>query len=302
VNVAVVGVPGAWSTERLAQALRSAGAESQVLDLTRCSLRLPDPCLYADGRPVRHLDGVAVKKIGDTADGWIVQQRINLLRHVSASGVPVLSPPDRLEAAVNRLRMTVELARAGLPVPETAVTEDTDEAIDSVERFGMAIVKPLFTSKGRGMQRLAPTADLRAALDRHRAEGLGPFYLQRYLAHPGRDLGIAVLDGRYLGAYWRVAGPGQWMTTIRSGGRYAAADPPVEAIDLAVRAANHFGLVFTGVDLMETPDGGFAVLEVSAFGGFRGLLDGCGIDAAPALADVLLRRFAAAAAAAATPR
>jgi len=83
------------------------------------------------------------------------------------------------------------------------------------------------------------------------------------------------------------------MTTIRAGGRYVAADPPVEAIDLAVRAASHFGLVFTGVDLMETPDGDFTLLEVSAFGGFRGLLDGCGIDAAPALAQVLLRRFAA---------
>jgi ribosomal protein S6--L-glutamate ligase len=189
--------------------------------------------------------------------------------------------------------MTVELARAGLPVPETAVTEDTEEAMDTVERFGAAVVKPLFTSKGRGMKRLAPTPDLRAALDRHRAEGLGPFYLQRYVEHPGRDLGIAVLDGRYLGAYWRVAGPGQWMTTIRAGGRYAPADPPVEAIDLAVRAANHFGLVFTGVDLMEMPDGGFAVLEVSAFGGFRGLFEGCGIDAAPALAQVLLRHFAA---------
>jgi hypothetical protein len=98
---------------------------------------------------------------------------------------------------------------------------------------------------------------------------------------------VAVLGGRYLGAYWRIAGQDQWMTTIRAGGRYAAADPPIEAIDLAVRAANHFGLVFTGVDLMEAPDGGFVVLEVSAFGGFRGLLDACGIDADPALGEVL---------------
>ena len=42
---------------------------------------------------------------------------------------------------------------------------------------------------------------------------------------------------------------------------------------------------------METPDGGFTVLEVSAFGGFRGLLDACGVDAAPLLAEAALRRF-----------
>jgi ribosomal protein S6--L-glutamate ligase len=291
VNVAVVGIPGGWSTERLAGALRSAGARAQVLDLRRCGLRLPGRELYHRGQPLPAFDGAAVKKIGDTADGWIVQERINLLRHLEGAGVRVLSEPARLEAAVDRYRMTVELAGAGLPVPETVVTEDVDEALAAVERFDGAVLKPLFTSKGRGMRRVEPGRDLRATLERHRVDGLGPFYLQRFVKHPGRDLGVAVLDGRYLGAYWRIAGPDQWMTTVRSGGRYAAADPPIEAIDIGVRAANHFGLVFTGVDLMETPDGGFVVLEVSAFGGFRGLLEGCGIDAAPRLAQVLLRRF-----------
>ena len=65
-----------------------------------------------------------------------------------------------------------------------------------------------------------------------------------------------------------------------------------EGVAVTLRdAGKHFGLLFTGVDLMETPDGGFIVLEVSAFGGFRGLLNGCGIDAAPMLAEVVLRRF-----------
>jgi ribosomal protein S6--L-glutamate ligase len=156
------------------------------------------------------------------------------------------------------------------------------------------VQKPLFTSKGRGMERLEAGADVRAALERHQKEGLGPFYLQRFVKHPGRDLGVAVLAGRYVGAYWRLAGQDQWMTTIRAGGRYQKADPPAEAVGLAVRAALHFGLVFTGVDLIEGSDGRFTILEVSAFGGFRGLLDGCGVDAAPLLARVILRRFRAA--------
>jgi ribosomal protein S6--L-glutamate ligase len=237
------------------------------------------------------LDGVVVKKLGDPAEGWAVQERVNLLRHLEASGVPVLSPPDRLETAVNRYRMTVELARAGLAVPDTVVTENLEEAEAAVESFGTAILKPLFTSKGRGMRRLEPIPDLRDVLERHRAEGMGPFYLQRFIKHPGRDLGVAVLDGRYVGAYWRVASPDQWMTTTLSGGRYERDDPPIEAIDMAVRAAKHFGLVFTVVDLMETPENYFTVLEVSAFGGFRGLLVACGIDAAPILAEVVLCRF-----------
>lgn len=289
-NLGVVGIPGGWSTERLARAIRGAGAQAQVVELGACALRLPDRRLFHRGRALDDLDAAVVKKIGDTADGWVVQERINMLRHLEAGGVRVLSQPDRLETAVNRYRMTVELARAALPVPETVVTEDIEEAESAVDRFGAAVLKPLFTSKGRGMHRLEPSGDLRPTLERYRMDGLGPYYLQRFVKHPGRDLGVAVLEGRVVGAYWRVAGRDQWMTTIRSGGRYEPADPPIEALDIAVRAANHFGLLFTGVDLMETPDGGFVVLEVSAFGGFRGLLNACGIDAAPLLAQALLRR------------
>lgn len=290
-NVAVIGQPGQWSTERLAEALRGAGADTVVVDLADCSLRLPDTRVHHRGRPLEGLDGAVVKKIGDMGGGWAIRERINLLRQLEASGVPVRSHPDRLEVAVDRYRNTLELARAGLPLPETILTEDLDEAAATVERLGAAVLKPLFTSKGRGMACLEPGPDLLPALERHREHGFGPYYLQALVKHPGRDLGVAVLEGRCLGAYWRVAAPDRWMTTVLSGGRYERADPPAEAIDLALRAARHFGLAFTGVDLMETPDGGWVVLEVSAFGGFRGLLTACGIDAAPLFARVALGWF-----------
>jgi ribosomal protein S6--L-glutamate ligase len=291
VRIAVIGQPGAWSTERLAEALRRCGADAVVVDLAACALRLPEPGVWHQGRRLE-ADAAVVKKIGDTAGGWVVRERLQVLRHLEASGIPVWSAPDRLEMAVDRSRMTVELARAGVPMPETVVTEDVAEAAAAVERFGSAVLKPLFTSKGRGMVRLDAALHLERVFERFRDDGLVPFYLQRFVKHPGRDLGIAMLEGRCLGAYWRVAAEGQWMTTILSGGRYAPATPPPEALAIAERAARHFGLLFTGVDLIEGGDG-FSVLEVSAFGGFRGLLDGCGIDAAPMLAEALLARCGA---------
>jgi ribosomal protein S6--L-glutamate ligase len=288
-RIAVVGQPGAWSTERLADAVRAAGAASLVVDLAACALRLPEGEVYHHGRPLE-VDVAIVKKIGDTAEGWPVRERLQILRHLAAAGVPVWSEPERIEAAVDRARMTVELVRAGVPIPETVITEDVGEAAAAVERFGGAVLKPLFTSKGRGMQRLDPALDLGRLLSAYAAHTPGQFYLQRFVKHPGRDLGVAVLDGQYLGAYWRVAGHDQWMTTILAGGRYERADPPPEVIELARQAARHFGLLFTGVDLIESDDG-YRVLEVSAFGGFRGLLDACGIDAAPLVVETVLRRM-----------
>ncbi len=289
-KIVVVGQPGAWSTERLAAAVRGRGADALVVDLAACSLRLPDPRLYHRGVPLEDLDAAIVKKIGDTVEGPIVRERINMLQHLAASGVPVWSEPERLAVAVNRYRMTLELARAGLPIPETVITEDPAEAAAAVERFGAAVLKPLFTSKGRGMRRLERPEELDELCAQQTAETRQTLYVQRFVKHPGRDLGVAVLEGRPLGAYWRVASGESWMTTVLAGGRYEAADPPREAVDLALRAARRFGLIFTGVDLMETPDGGFTILEVSAFGGFRGLLTACGIDAAPLVAEAVIRR------------
>jgi ribosomal protein S6--L-glutamate ligase len=293
VRVAVVGHPGAWSTERLAAALRDEGAGPSVVDLARCTLELPGPGLCVDGRRLAPFDGAVVKKVGTAADGWNLGARINLLRALERSGVPVVSAPERLAVAADRYRMTLELAHAGLPMPDTVVTDDADEAAAAVRRLGTAVLKPLFTSKGRGMQRLTAGDDLPTILARHHADHGVPFYLQRFIPHPGRDLGVAVLAGRCLGAYWRVAAPDRWMTTILSGGRYAPAEPPAEVIAIAERAARHFDLLFTGVDLMETPEGGWVVLEVSAFGGFRGLSTALGLDAAPLVARAALERFAA---------
>jgi len=290
-KVAVIGQPGAWSTEELARAVRAEGAEGFVVDLAACALELPEGRVCAAGRSLDDFDGAIVKKMGAATDGTGFAAHVNLLRALYRSGVPVVSGPDQLALTADRYRMTLELARAGLPMPETVVTDDVDAAAAAVERFKIAVLKPLFTSKGRGMTRLTVDDDLVPTLRRHRDDHGTPFYLQRFVPHPGRDLGVAVLGGRGLGAYWRVAGREQWMTTILSGGRYAPADPPAEAIAIAERAARHFGLLFTGVDLMETPDGGWTVLEVSAFGGFRGLSVALGLDAAPLVARAALERF-----------
>ena len=97
------------------------------------------------------------------------------------------------------------------------------------------------------------------------------------------------LGGEHLGTYARVAAKGSWNTTIRAGGRYAAADPGPEVIEMARRAQAIFGLDFASVDVAETPEGP-VVFEVTAFGGFRGLREATGVAAAERYADYVIDR------------
>jgi ATP-grasp enzyme of GAK system len=104
---------------------------------------------------------------------------------------------------------------------------------------------------------------------------------------PGRDLGIAFINGRYLTTYARCADQNAWNTTTRSGGKYVAYDPDPAVIELARRAQAPFNLDFTCVDVAESADGPI-VFEVSAFGGFKGIETARGIDAAARYADFVI--------------
>jgi ribosomal protein S6--L-glutamate ligase len=116
------------------------------------------------------------------------------------------------------------------------------------------------------------------------------FYIQKKIQIGNQDLGIVFLGGEYLTTYARCKQDDSWNTTIHSGGKYAPFDPPAEIIDLAKRAQDLFGLDFTCVDIAITQNGPY-VFEVSAFGGFRGILDARKIDPAKLLVDYVLKRI-----------
>jgi tetrahydromethanopterin:alpha-L-glutamate ligase len=286
-RVAVVGVPGAWSTERLRDALAACGAETITVDPAGCVLDLAEGTVSFEGLDLGTLDGAVVKKLGATADP-LTPSRVHLLHQLEHRGVRVFSRARAIAEVNDRYRMTQRLGQSGIPIPHTVVAESVWAADVVIREWGRVVVKPLVTSKGRGMLLLHAGKPYRLALRRWQRTWGMPFYLQEFVPNAGRDIGAIVLNGRVLGAYYRVADRGGWMTTTAAGGSYEACEVTSEIARLAVRAADLFGLEFTGVDLVETP-GGYLVYEVSAFGGFAGLWRSQRIDAAKAYAEYVVQ-------------
>jgi ribosomal protein S6--L-glutamate ligase len=289
-RIAVVGSPGKWSSECLADALHARTGFRAVVELSRVRFDLTSGSARAGDLDLAQLDGVMVKKLGSVY-GPELQDRVELLELLCARGVRVFSPPAAMAQLVSRLGCTVALVNAGLPMPRTIVTEDEGHAVDAVLELGAAVLKPLYSTKAQGMrvveaQSRAPVA---AQVREFRAEGNAVMYLQQRAQLGDRDLGVVFIGERYLGSYARVRGAGAWNTTTRSGGHYQRAEPGDEIIALADRARRLFGLDFTAVDVAISADGPI-VFEVSAFGGFRGLEEGCGIDAAGAYADYAIEQ------------
>ena len=279
-KVGVVGIPGKWSTETLADAVEAATGFRLVIDMSGVELDLAGGSLRYQGQDLCRLDALIVKKISASYSPNTLD-RLELLRVAEAAGVRVFSRAGRILRLIDRLACTVTLRNAGIPMPETRVTEDPEAARRAVVEFGSAVFKPLYSTKARGM--CVIDADLPDDQIAHRIEAFQAdnpmMYIQRKVALPGRDLGMVFLGGEYLGSYARVSQNDAWNTTINSGGRYEGHEPPPELVELARKAQDLFGMDFTTVDLAET-DQGPIIFEVSAFGGFRGALEGIGINAA----------------------
>jgi ribosomal protein S6--L-glutamate ligase len=288
--VAVAGTPGAWSSEVLAEALRARGADSRVISTGDMVHDLETADVRCEGESLKELDAVVIKKAGDAYDVFI-ENRLVALEALKAAGVLVLSDPEAIRRTVNRYRMTHFLRKANVPMPATYVTESLDAAVKAVQEWGAAILKPIFTSKGRGMLKLGTDNTTPEALRDWQEAGNGPFYLQRFIDAPGRDLAVAVLGGRTIGAYYRVAEEGKWMTTTAAGGHYEPAEVTPQLAEIALNATAALGLTYTTVDMVESKNGPL-VYEVSAFGGFSGLQKACGIDAAGLFADHVLKELA----------
>ncbi|MEE2730364.1 MAG: GAK system ATP-grasp enzyme [Pseudomonadota bacterium] len=290
-KIGVVGIPGKWSTEVLADALAVHTGFRLVIDMAEVALDLATCELWYQGHNLCELDALVVKKISAEYNPGTLD-RLELLRVAEQQGVRVFSPALNMLRLIDRLSCTVTLRNAGIPMPDTLVTESVEAAVQAVMEYGAAVFKPLYSTKARGMcviEANAGEAEVRRRVVEFQQQN-PMLYLQRKLNLPGRDLGMVFLGGEYLGTYARVSQSDTWNTTIHSGGRYEAFTPPAAWVELARRAQAPFGLDFTTVDLAET-DAGPIVFEVSAFGGFRGALEGAGVEAATLYAEYVITQL-----------
>ena len=290
-RLGVVGIPGKWSTEVLADAVAERTGFRLIIDMNRVHLNLSSGELWFEGHNLCQLDGLLVKKISAEYNPNTLD-RLELLRVAERQGVRVFSPATHMLRLIDRLSCSVTLSNHNIPMPDTVVTEDLQAAKDAVKRFGSAVFKPLFSTKARGMCVIHSHQD-DAALTQQITDfqQQNPMmYIQRKLSLPGQDLGMVFLGGNYLGTYARVSQSDSWNTTIHSGGHYAAFTPPNEWIEMAHAAQKPFAMDFTTVDVAETENGPI-VFEVSAFGGFRGALEGAGIDAASLYTEYALKQL-----------
>ena len=287
-HIAVIGNNGGGSSEHLADCVARATGKRLLVDMENVCLDLEQGKVWYEGKDLTRLDAVIIKKVGPSYSPHLLD-RLEILRFLECSGVRIFSRPLSILRVLDRLSCTVTLRMAGIPMPPTTITENTEQAVKIIEAYGEAVLKPLYSSKARGMWVLQYGRDTYITVEDFKRNN-PILYIQKKLNLPGRDLGIVFLGGEYLTTYARCSDGTSWNTSTESGGRYAACDPSPETIEIAGKAQALFDLDFTIVDVVETPDGPL-VFEVSAFGGFEGMKTARNMDGATCYVDYVLNRL-----------
>jgi [lysine-biosynthesis-protein LysW]--L-2-aminoadipate ligase len=213
-------------------------------------------------------------------------------RLLQMQGIKTVNAYEVIAACGDKVLTTLALAKCGIPVPRTAITFSEESALASIEEIGYPVVlKPPVGSWGRLMAKINDRQAAEAliehkqALDRSQST---PFYVQRYIDKPGRDIRTLVVGDETVYAVYRNSR--HWITnTARGGNTSGLPFAPGDEIDrLSRAAAGAVGGGIVAVDILEAPDGSLLVNEVNHTPEFHGAKEATDADIAGKMVDYVL--------------
>ncbi len=262
----------------LLTALESAGAAVQMVDDGELVLSL------ADGQRSLAADVVLERSVS-TARG------LYALRILEAQGYPTVNRYHTASTCADKLLTTAALAEAGLPQPRIRVAFTPESALAAIEEFGYPVVlKPVVGSWGRLLARINDRDAAEAVLEHKDVLGSyqhSIYYIQEYIAKPGRDIRAFVVGDETICAIYR-ASP-HWITNTARGGQASNCPVTPEIDDLCRRSARAVGGGVLAIDILEDPVRGLLVNEVNHTMEFRNSIHTTGVDIPARVVDYVLR-------------
>jgi RimK family alpha-L-glutamate ligase len=277
-----------WCGRRLRKAFEDAGSTVCFFTFQDLVARIAGKTIVSSNNLdlLSELSALFVRPIGRGSLDEIVFQ-LDLLHTFSERGIPVVNSPSAIERAVDKYRALELLGSAGVPVPETVVTENVNEAMEAFKSFGgEAIVKPVFGSRGIGAARISDL-DVAERVFRTLRFYKHVIYVQEYVPHGTSDIRAFVIKDQVVAAMRRESK--SWKTNVSQGAKPVQLRPSDELVKIAVKASAVLGCEISGVDVMEK-DQGFTINEINSQPGWKGLQSTTRIDIAQKIADYVISR------------
>jgi [lysine-biosynthesis-protein LysW]--L-2-aminoadipate ligase len=259
----------------LLSALEAAGVVVQAVDDGELLLGAT-----GDAAPPRLISGellaadVILERSISTARG------LYALRVLEAWHFPTVNRYATASTCADKLLTTTALAAAGIPQPQAQLAFTSESALTAIEEMGYPVVlKPVIGSWGRLLARVNDRDAAEAILEHKEVLGSyqhGIFYIQEFVAKPGRDIRAFVVGDETICAIYRQSE--HWITNTARGGQASNCPVTPEIAAICTRAAEAVGGGVLAIDLLEHPERGLLVNEVNHTMEFRNSIHTTGVD------------------------
>lgn len=258
-----------YSTQSLYRAAVNRGHFVQIIDHMMCDLFIENEKFGIKylGDDLGKIDAI-IPRIGINATdyGSFVIRQFELMNVITSL------KSESLIRTRNKFGSLQLLARAGIPVPDTAISWNYDNLSEFVSNFGdhPAVIKLLSSTHGEGVIK-SDNPKTSAALMEAFLKLNHDVLIQRFIKESsGTDIRAFVVGNKLVAAMERIAQEGEFRSNIHRG---AVAKPVVLSkleVNIARESTNILGLDVAGVDIMRSKNGPM-VIEVNASPGLEGI-------------------------------
>ncbi|MFH0887660.1 MAG: RimK family alpha-L-glutamate ligase [Planctomycetota bacterium] len=260
-----------YSTQRLVEEAKKKHYQTLVIDQLQCNISIneqpPHFSVSANKRNLSKFD-VVIPRIGIIG----IDYALLVLQQFESMGIPMLNSTASLSYTKNKFQALQILYKAGIPVPDTVMTHNSQEVPLIIKKLGgLPIILKLFRgSQGKGVILGENISSIQSILTAVWAIGYD-ILLQKYLNDTkGQDIRILVLGNNIIATMKRIPAKNEFRSNIHQGGLMKKVTVSSEEAQLAIKSAKVLGLNLSGVDIMRTKKGPL-VIEVNASPGFEGL-------------------------------
>ena len=267
------------STRRIAQEAEKLGHYVELIDHTRCSVKLGDgkPKIFLGEEDVTNEFDAVIPRIGTK----VTRHGAAIVKQFEMNGVFSTARSLAITRARNKVRTLQIMARKGIPIPQTLFSINPNNIEAQIRLLGGApvIIKIQEGTQGLGVILAESKKSAKSIIDTFYKMDTS-ILLQQYVEEAnGEDIRIFVIGNKVVASMKRSSEVGEFRSNVHRGGKTEAIEITNKEKYIALNAAKYLGLGVAGVDLMRSKKGP-VLLEVNASPGLQGIEAATGVNVA----------------------
>lgn len=270
-NIALLSVSlNVHSTRRIAIEAQNAGHYVELIDHTKCSVKLGDgrPKIFLGEEDVTNEFDAIIPRIGTK----VTRHGAAIVKQFEMNGVFSTARSLGITRARNKVRTLQIMARKGIPIPETLFSINPDNIEEQIQLLGgpPVIIKIQEGTQGLGVILAESKKSAKSIIDTFYKMDTS-ILLQQYIEEAnGEDIRIIVIGNKVIASMKRASERDEFRSNVHRGGTTEAIAITPKEKTMALNATKYLGLGVAGVDLMRSKKGP-VLLEVNASPGLKGI-------------------------------